>query len=374
MFLWQFAGSADQCGLLVFGVFSEHAPIILNFCQFEEGGNPFCSGIINPQSKTLILGAGLSGLIAGKYLQEAGHSISIVEKSRGVGGRMATRRFQNGVFDHGAQFFTARDSRFQYLVDNWIQAGVLKEWTRGFPQAGISKIASDHPRYRGQNGMTDVAKKLAGTLNVHLQTRITSVSTDGYQWIAITDDKRQFVASRLILTSPVPQSLKILEAGSITLPQHEHLKLKAIEYDPCIALLVLLQGKGNIPAPGGLQFDTGPIQWISDNTQKGISPDATAITIHASPAYSRENFDADPESIALNLLKEAKPWVFGDVLDMRVHKWRYSRPMEVYPDPFMQIPGWLPLFFAGDAFGGPRVEGAALSGIAVARHLLKADG
>lgn len=318
----------------------------------------------------LILGAGISGLVAGITLRKAGHRVTLLEKARGVGGRMATRRFGGGVFDHGAQFFTVRDPRFKTLVDKWEQTGVVREWTRGFSSLDGLPSSSSHPRYQGAKGMNSAAKYLTHDLNVQLSTRATSISTDGYQWTAITEDNRQFNGNALILTPPVPQSLALLEAGGISLPTKESQNLEALLYDPCIAVLAILDGRSAVPSPGGVELESGPLRWLADNTQKGISPDRTAITLHASPEYSRQDFEAAPQSIADYLLRQASPWLSGNILDWQVHKWRYSQPVHSYPERFLKVPGWMPIYFAGDAFGGPRVEGAVLSGLAAAEDMM----
>ena len=77
----------------------------------------------------LIIGAGMAGLLAGTFLQENGIDVTVLDKGRGVGGRMATRRLGEGRADHGAQFFTVRSEVFASWVDDWLTAGVVLEWT-----------------------------------------------------------------------------------------------------------------------------------------------------------------------------------------------------------------------------------------------------
>jgi predicted NAD/FAD-dependent oxidoreductase len=325
---------------------------------------------MDSKADILILGAGISGLIAGATLREAGHKVTLLEKSRGPGGRMATRRFGGGVFDHGAQFFTVRDPRFQTLVRTWEQAGIVREWWHGFSSHNGLPGSTSEPRYRGVKGMTSAAKYLSRDLDVQLNTRATSISTNGSQWRVTTEDERQFNGTRLILTPPVPQSLALLEAGGINLPAKEGHDLEAMQYDPCIAVLAILDGRSAVPSPGGMQIESGLLRWLADNTQKGISPNRTAITLHASPEYSRQQFEATPQSIAESLLREASPWLSGQILDWQVHKWRYSQPAHSHPERFLKVPGSPGLYFAGDSFGGPRVEGAVLSGLAAAEDMM----
>ena len=323
------------------------------------------------QTKTLIVGAGLSGLFAGQILRQAGHPVTILEKSCGVGGRIATRRFMNGVFDHGAQFFTVRDPQFQDWVDLWVQQGKAVEWTHSFSKPADASEAYGHPRYRGANGMTAIPKELSQDLDIQLKTLVKSISRNGELWNVEVEDGHVFEASQLILTAPVPQSLNLLKTGGLILPEDELQHLQSIHYHPCIAVLVLLDGPSKVPPPGGIKIDSNPIQWLADNTQKGISPKSTAVTIHASTDFSREYFDRNPDQLAAILIKAAEPWLGNGIREWQVHKWRYSHPAQIYPQRFLEIPNLPNIFFVGDAFGGPRVEGAALSGMAVANHLLE---
>ncbi|KPK05091.1 MAG: hypothetical protein AMJ56_16425, partial [Anaerolineae bacterium SG8_19] len=102
----------------------------------------------------LVVGAGLSGLLAANRLQEAGMKVTILEASSEVGGRMAAFRLNGpgkelAVFDYGAQFFTVRDPRFALLTTHWLEKGLAIEWSRGFATADGSYYADGHPRYRG---------------------------------------------------------------------------------------------------------------------------------------------------------------------------------------------------------------------------------
>ena len=142
-------------------------------------------------------------------------------------------------------------------------------------------------------------------------------------------------------------------------------------YDPCIALLLRTELDSRIPPPGGLQLGGPDIRWIADNTQKGISPHAPALTIHTTPAFSQANWDTSAETIADALLPQLSDWLEGPVLEYQIHRWRYSQPQQVYPGESLLVAGPPPLVFAGDVFGGPRVEGAALSGLSAGESLLQ---
>jgi len=109
--------------------------------------------------------------------------------------------------------------------------------------------------------------------------------------------------------------------------------------------------------------------WIGDNQQKGVSK-APAVTIHANPAFSRAYWTADDQAIMHELLTHASPWLGASVVSAEIKRWRYSAPDSFVPEPCIFLAEPLPLLFAGDAFVSPCVEGAVLSGLAAAEHLL----
>ena len=118
------------------------------------------------QSKNVIvIGAGLSGIAAATDLHAAGHTVTVLEKSRGISGRAATRRWEGAVLDHGAPFFTARGERFTTVIQTLEESGAVRVWTRGFHQwQGGQLIApkDSHPRYIASDGMNALAKHLRG--------------------------------------------------------------------------------------------------------------------------------------------------------------------------------------------------------------------
>ncbi len=71
------------------------------------------------QADVIVIGAGLSGLLAAGKLNASGYRVIVLDKGRGVGGRLATRRMDGAVFDHGAQYFTVQDPGFDAIVQDW---------------------------------------------------------------------------------------------------------------------------------------------------------------------------------------------------------------------------------------------------------------
>jgi renalase len=299
--------------------------------------------------------------------------VTVLDKGRGVGGRMATRRFGGGTFDHGAQFFTVRGDRFSDLVDGWLDAGTAAEWSRGFADADGRPNEDGHPRYRGARGMTSIPKYLAGGLDVRTGERAVKVDTSADGWEVACESGLRLEASALLLAMPVPQALELATSGNYGLPASARQQLQAVSYDPCLALMALLSGSTDVPGPGGMQIKGEPLDWIGDNQRKGIS-DLPAITIHAGPEWSQAHFDDDEADVVRQLIDLASDQLGADlstrVMETSLARWRYSWVTNAHPEPILVASEDPSLLFCGDAFGQPKVEGAALSGLAAADYLL----
>jgi len=321
----------------------------------------------------IVIGAGISGLLAADALQREGWTVAVLDKSRGVGGRMTTRRVGEGTFDHGAQFFTVRDNRFADLVNGWLGAGAAAEWSRGFADAEGEPNEDGHPRYRGAAGMTSIPEYLARGLDVRTGERAVRVDAHADGWQVGCESGLRLEASALVLTIPVPQALELASSGGYGLPDSARRQLEAVSYDPCLALMVLLDDPVGVPEPGGMQIKGEPLDWIGDNQRKGIS-EVPAITIHAGPEWSRAHFENDEAEVTRQLISLAGDRLDTDlsrsVVESSLARWRYSWVTNAHPEPFLAASDAPPLLFCGDAFGQPKVEGAALSGLAAADYLL----
>lgn len=325
------------------------------------------------QSKEiLVVGAGISGLLAARRLAHRGATVRIFEKSRGVGGRLATRRGAAGVFDHGAQFFTARDPQFQALVREWEKAGVVKPWGDGFTLSSGGLKRDGETRFCGTRGMTSLAKHLAEGLDLRLNTRVTGLASCPGGWQLTVEGGATFRGDAVLLTAPVPQSLTLLIQGGVKLDAAVQDRLDRIRYAPCLALLIQLAGPSRILPPGGVWFPGEPVAWMADNRLKGISEgEASAVTLHAGPEFSRLHWETPEEEVTAQLLEVAEPWLGGAPVQTQLHRWRYSLPVVTDTERCRIIQEPAALAIAGDAFGGPRVEGAALSGLAAGETLAR---
>jgi len=314
----------------------------------------------------IIIGAGLSGLAAARTLTAAGRTVTILDKGRGVGGRLATRRMAGARLDHGAQFFTVRGEAFGSLVEQAMDDGAVREWNRGFGDEG-----DGYPRYTGDAGMTSLAKWMATDLQVQTSVRVERLVSTSDGWTVQAEDGTTFGAGAVIATPPVPQTLDTLGTSGITLDPGPAQTLADISYHPVVGLLAVLDRPPVVHPSGGEQRSDGVFSFVGDNHSKGIS-EIPAVTFHANHAWSAQRFeDSDLDGVHRDLLAHAKPWI-GDaaIVESQVKKWRYAGPVKVHPEAAITVEvNGNQLVFCGDAFAGPKVEGAFNSGLAAARSI-----
>ena len=310
---------------------------------------------------TAVVGAGISGLLLARALKVGGAEVVVFEKSRGFGGRLATKRVGDATFDTGAQYFTAKSERFAGLVAEWAAAGVVARWPG----------ASAH-RWIARPGMNALGRFLAEGVDVRREAKILQVQRSDGGWALTIENQPTSEARRLVLTAPLPQSLALLRAGGVELPPALADELAALTYHPCLALLLTLGGASAVPAEGVALAD-GPVRWLADNTKKGVSAGrAGAVTVHLSPAFSAEHYGKSETELAALVIPGIADRLGAPVVNVFVQRWKFSEPVGAYAPRCVWLPE-LGLGLAGDALGGPRVEGAAMSGVELAARM-KAEG
>jgi predicted NAD/FAD-dependent oxidoreductase len=315
----------------------------------------------NKSSSVIIIGAGISGLMCASRLSQAGVDVRLLDKGRRVGGRMSTRQFEGGIFDHGAQFFSAKSSTFQRYVTSWKEKGIAKIWfdTSKDP-------AQTHARYIGCEGMNSIPRYLGSHLPHDCSVTIESLSYT-HQW-TLTSPECSYTADHLILTPPGPQSYNLLSTASSEIQEQCGAKLPSFNYEKGLAILLVLQNKSTIPAPGYLKPNHPDIAWIADNNQKGISP-IPALTVHTTAQFAEAYWDSQDTDKINAVISSLRPWLSSSVVAAQAHRWGYTLPLHKSEKSTLYFPNYQ-LQLAGDAFGGPRVEGAALSGLAAAKEWL----
>ncbi len=320
----------------------------------------------------LVVGAGVAGLRAARTLAEAGANILVLEKSRGFGGRAATKRTHGSRvdhrIDHGAQYFTARDPRFQTQVEAWQQSGALAVWTRGFHTLtpdGLEAPDEGHPRYAFRDGMNTIGKLLGEGLEVRRSAKVTRLLRTAAGWKVGLEDGATYTARRLLLGVPAPQAL---ELSRNVVSERTRERLQGVEFAPCLALMAGYERDAPEWSGVTVQDEANPLSWLANDSSKREQKEQTVLVLHANPAFSQMHLEA-PETAIPEMLEVASSLGFSGPLWTQLQRWRYAKATTPYSEPYLKDDDRL--FFCGDWCGGTKVEAAYVSGLEVAQALLK---
>ena len=317
-----------------------------------------------------VVGAGISGLAAARTLRDQGHAVTVFEKSRGPGGRASTRRYGELGFDHGAQYFTARDPTFQRAVGSWQEAGIVQPWPARLARLEDRRLQPSpdrRVRYVAVPGMNALGKHLARDLTLSCQIRVAPPRYQDGQWRLHDDggaDLGRFDA--LIVALPAPQAAELLAAEAPVFAE----TAAAVQYDPMWAAMLQVAGDDPVGFDGIFVKDT-PFSWIARNSSKP-GRHGTSWVAHADAGWTRDNLDAPAERAAV-MLAERFAAVLGIaselVTRLGAHRWLYSLVAEPLDIGTLYEPRRR-LAVCGDWCQGARIEGAYLSGLAAAGRLL----
>jgi renalase len=290
----------------------------------------------------LIIGGGIAGLMAAKALQQSGFHSTVLDKGYGIGGRLVSRQVRApqgkpGLFDYGCQHFQVGTSEFQDWVNGWIQQGLVQEWSKGFYDTDGNFRESEHTHYRGFVSNRSIAEHLAQDLAVYRQEKVIHLERWQSRWVVSTEKGHEFEGDWVLLTPPVPQTLALLRRSQITVPPALLTRLENITYTTCIAVLAMLEQESLLPAPGGLYLNGDPLNWIASNSQKGISPEGYAVTLHASHNFSVQHWETESSTVTNLVFKAAHQWLGSSVMAHHVHRWRYCQPDTFFGNAFTSL-------------------------------------
>lgn len=305
-----------------------------------------------------IIGAGMAGLACARRLLRAGMQPVLFDKSRAVGGRVATRRIEVLQFDHGAQYVTARTESFSQTLAALQASGAAASWGES---EGSARVV-------GTPGMSALPRALAVGLQVQLNAQVTGLAPAGNHW-KLNIGERMVEAERVVMTLPAPQAQALLGVGHSLAAALDEVRLA-----PCLTLMAAVHA----PAPFSILEDADhPLAWVAHDGSKPGRPGgvSTCWVAQAGPAFSAEHLERDPQSIAALMLPMLcdRLGVAADAGFFAVaHRWRYARVTASLGQDFL-LSEDATLYLGGDWCLGPRVEAAWASGTAIAEDLLGAS-
>lgn len=328
---------------------------------------------MNPPLHYAVVGAGIAGLSCARALSASGVRVTVLDKSRGPGGRMSTRRGEGWACDHGAQYFTARDPQFQAELAHWQQAGVAAPWRPrltvfgpGGRREALGGAGADLSRYVGTPRMTAPARQLAEGLDLRLQATINALYRYDHGWELSTVEHGLLPEAfdGVLLAVPAPQAVPLLQPLAPALAA----LAGSARMQACWALMV------RFDAPLDLDFDAafvndGPLRWIARDTSKPGRAGMETWTLHASAAWSEAHIEDSPERVAAGLIDAFRALGGETPVVWSAHRWRYAVTESVIEAGHV----WRAeegVGLCGDWLNGGRVEGAWLSGHALAHSVL----
>jgi predicted NAD/FAD-dependent oxidoreductase len=323
-------------------------------------------------STIAVIGAGLSGLVVSRKLAHD-HDVVVFEKSRGFGGRMATRRAGIFEFDHGAQFFTARSRAFRGFLEPLIEAGVVADWRARFAElrrdekVGIRQWDGRQPHYVCVPGMNAVGKALASGLDVRLETAVRSLARKGERWQLLGDGGKQLGEfDWVIVTAPSAQMAELLASTSLA-SAAANSRMQA-----CCTLLIGFEGTVDLSWQAALVEDAD-ISWISVNSSKPGRPATSSLVVHSTNHWADANIDDERDALQRHLADEVRDVTGIDPATaafVGLHRWRYANSDRQDGDVYALDTGQR-LAACGDWFVRGRVEGAFTSARALAERILQ---
>lgn len=318
--------------------------------------------------KIAVIGAGMTGLSCARVLAQNGFAPAIFEKSRGLGGRIATRRVSEDMaFDHGAQYATARDNRFQDVIETASTQNACATWS---PE--IQDKPNNQDWLVGTPAMNALLKPLAKGLVLNHLSRVMAVERNEAGWqVQSSLSPQQEAFDIVVSTVPAPQAQALFKADAVIANS-----LSTVTMAPCWTLMIAFSSRFE---PG---FDVWrgadqDLDWIGRNSSKpGRSPSPDCWVVHASPAWSTDHLELNPEDIATKMMAaitSTLPAPLPQIEYAVAHRWRYARTTTALGTPYLCSDDQT-LFVGGDWCLGARIECAFESGTAMGHAVIDAQG
>ncbi|HET7202908.1 MAG TPA: FAD-dependent oxidoreductase [Steroidobacteraceae bacterium] len=319
-----------------------------------------------------VVGAGMAGLACAQELLRSDCRVTVFERSRGLGGRLATRRHGDLAFDHGAQFVTARGRTFVGYAQAAVRAGVLDAWRPRVMEDDRAWPAPIDDWWIGTPGMSALVRPLARHLEIQAGVSVHELLPGQRGWELQTDSGRQNEVFRAVAVAiPAPQAATLLGPHGRAFRHVSEVRMA-----PCWTGMFAFERPLDLGAEAR-RWTQGPIVWAASNSSKpGRLRRPQCWVVHASSSWSRAHLEFDAQAVAA-LLLDAFAQAVGRPLPTpshaAAHRWRdalVERPLGLTCVVDEEISAGA----CGDWCIAPRVEAAYESGRALAHSILSMVG
>jgi renalase len=331
------------------------------------------SAAVTEHPNVAVIGAGVAGLACAAELARADVAVTVLERARGLGGRLATRRSEGHAYDHGTQFITARSRPFVKYVTVSRHAGAAAAWTPSIVED--DQRSWDSPIedwYVGTPGMSGIVRPLARGLNLRTGTLVQELLRRESGWEIETDGRRRLGPFDAVVAAvPAPQALTLLAPHGRAF-RH----LVSVRMAPCWSLMVSFERA--LPVPNDVfRWTQGTLGFAArEGSKPGRHDDPAGWVIHATAHWTRAHLEADAQEAAQLMLHAFAGAVGGGLpapAFLQAHRWRHALVEQA-----LGLPCLLDADIAAGACGdwciAPRVEAAFESGCAMAHSLLSMLG
>jgi predicted NAD/FAD-dependent oxidoreductase len=321
--------------------------------------------------KFAIIGAGLSGITLAQLLKQHGQ-VDIFEKSKHVGGRMASITPDSYSFDFGTQFFKIKHDGFMSELKPLIHNGTLKHWDGRFVEFNQAVITNQRhwdekmPHYVGSPTMNHIPRSLADGLNIHFETAIKRIQRQELWYLTDQNNQAHGPYDWVISTCPAPQASDIMPQEFI-----HHAVFDQIQMQSCFSLMLGFRQQHDIGFDAAL-IKGADISWISVNSSKPNRPNSLCLLVHATNKWSDQHFEQDREVTKQHLLSETQKHISLDVMQhdfCALHAWRYANmkknPLQLLVDKNNQLAA------CGDWCLQGRIESAFISAVHTAETIIQ---
>jgi hypothetical protein len=321
--------------------------------------------------RVAIVGAGIAGLTLARELGDVAEVV-VFEKSRGPGGRMATRQADPYQFDHGAQFFTARSDEFTSFINPFIDQGQVARWDAEFVEIESDRIVSarswaDGPaHYVGTPRMNALAKQMAAGVDVRLETRVSRLESTVAGW-RLYDQAAASLGDYDWVVAAIPAE----QAGAL-MPADFSARGEVCRKHMLGCYSLMLGYEQALALDWQAAFVSGAdISWISNDSSKPGRPDNYTLLVHSTNRWAEDNIDRDDASVTAFLRQELGRVIGLDVsgaAHVALQRWRYANIGRQQNGAFF-IDCDNRLAAAGDWCIHGRIESAYLSALRLAQRL-----
>lgn len=338
-----------------------------------------------------IIGAGLAGLVAGRELSKAGHDVTVLEKSRGFGGRMATRYDSDNPslkFDHGIASFEATTPEFKKFVAELMEQDLVMRWGDNRwicdENQELMKDPSGNlrPQFTAKGGMNQIGKYLSRWVEVKTNTLVGGLTYFGPRrsrkraWMINLTSSGVFEADAVIVAVPAPQAYGLLQTATDETDTLRMIRvIDEIRYEKSFSLMLRYDGV-EAPEWDSISFRNSRLQMMFNENSKGRNESGCTLVVQTSPTFSEElaslNNKEKAEKEILRALSEETGMFPAHPQWSQLHFWRYSRAIQTLDLSYMQVGSAdAPLALTGDYFGGNRLEDAYQSGYTLAQDWIR---